>query len=239
MRIKNKKKSKKTKNSEENKKKVRRTKKNRLINLKKTNKKIEKINKISDSASSKTEIKKNREDKILLESHKNTEKKLKLTKKEEKELKLNESKIKKLLEIKHLEELFFVISLLNSKQVALFIEHYKNSRIEKSPDSRVDSIIKNSSDHNSLIESIKKELASELYDELEKIKENISKLNKRGYDTFIESVRVISIPLKINLFLATGKKEDLYKVKKIINSVNLSLKEKMEELENKQSTSSK
>ena len=156
---------------------------------------------------------------------------IKITPKEIKKLRITEAKIKKMLNVEHLEELFYIINLLDNKQISLFIKHYKNSEIEKSKDQRIDSIIRNAKNSFDLIKTLKKELATQLSEELGELKTNISEINKGGIDTYMESIKVMSIPLKIGIFLATGKREDFYKIKKMLSAIKDTLKPKQIELE--------
>lgn len=160
----------------------------------------------------------------------NKSEKIKIAPEKIKNLSITEAKIKKMLSVEHLEELFHILNLLDDKQISLFLQHYKNSEIEKSKDQKIDTLIKSAKDDHELLESLKKELSLQLSEELEKLKANISELTKKGIDTYIESIKTLSIKSKVRMFLATGKKEDFYKVKKMLFSLDESLKPKREEL---------
>ncbi len=147
-------------------------------------------------------------------------------------IRITESKIKKLLDFDHLEELFHVINLLTDSQVEEFIKHYKNSEIAGSKDKKIDSIFKKSKTKKDLIDSLKKELINSLKAEYNDLKEKISSQRKKGYDVYIEDLKSMSIPLKIKMFNATSEKNDFYKIKKIIHEVKESLEYKINQKEN-------
>jgi len=151
---------------------------------------------------------------------------IKISSEERKKLRMTEAKIKKMLDVAHLEELFHILNLLNDKQISLFIQHYKNSEIEKTSDQKLDLLIKNSENYNDLLEALKKELVAKLSDELIDVKATISDVLKGGVDAYVETVKAMSIPLKIRIFEATGSKDDYYKVKKILHSLEESLEPK-------------
>lgn len=139
------------------------------------------------------------------------------------EIELTEKKIKTLLDVQHLEELFFLVNLLNDKQIEIFLEHYKKAEISPSPDAKVDTIIKSSKNKIELVNEIKKELVESLKDSRDKIRQKISELRKKGADVFVEDMKSLNIPQKIKLFAATSKKEDFYKIKKTIEEVSIEL----------------
>ena len=142
-----------------------------------------------------------------------------LSSNEKRDLKITESKIKKLLDINHLEELLHVISILNSNQLEVFISHYKSKAFPNSKDKKVDLLINNSKSSKDLLLNVKNELISELEDEHINLKSDLSGIRKKGIDVYVESVKLMSLPLKIKIFSATEKKEDFYKVKKIISEI--------------------
>ncbi len=141
----------------------------------------------------------------------------------EKKLRLSERKIKSLLGVGHLEELFYLLGILKDDDVNAFIKHYKELKI-KSEDTKVDRIMLGARDSNELLGLLKKELIGLLNEEYDKLKQEISSERKRGADVYIEDISAMTIPLKIKMFSATAKKKDYYKVKKIIATVEKSLK---------------
>ena len=145
------------------------------------------------------------------------EKAIKIKKKEKK--RITETKIKKLLNIEHLGELFYLLHLLNAEDIGKFIMHYKESKVI-SKDERVDRIIRNSKDSKDLFELLKKELIEELNEEYAEIRGDISVERKKGKDVYIEDIASMSIPLKIRMFNATSEKRDYYKVKKLLHRIN-------------------
>ncbi len=136
---------------------------------------------------------------------------------------ITESRIKKLLDFEHLEELFHVLNMLNDKQVESFIKHYKASK-DKTKDKKIDKIIKESSSRKELIEKIKDELVAMLNSEYALLKEEISSKRKSGKDVYIEDLKLMSVPGKIKMFNATSDKKDFYSAKKILHEVRESLK---------------
>lgn len=156
----------------------------------------------------------------------------KIDRKENKNLKITEKKIKKLLDFKHLEELYFILHLLNNKQIESFINHYKNSKIKNSKDQKIDALIKRSRTSSELFNSVKLELIKSKKEEYIKIKQEISSLRKKGLDVYIEDIKLMSVPLKIKIFDATSDKKDLYRINKIIIDIQSSLADKKTEIEN-------
>ncbi len=150
------------------------------------------------------------------------------------EIKLTEAKIKTLLDVQHLEELFFLVNLLNDKQIEIFLQHYKKSEIPPSPDAKVDTIVKNSKNKLELVNSIKSELLESLKDSQDKIRQKVSELRKKGADVFIEDLKSLNIAQKIKLFNATAKKEDFYKIKKVHEEVSAELKSIEEKMPKKE-----
>ncbi|GBE20010.1 hypothetical protein BMS3Abin17_00742 [archaeon BMS3Abin17] len=136
---------------------------------------------------------------------------------------ITESKIKKLLNFEHIEELFHLLHILNDEQVELFIEHYKNQEREQLVDKKIDAMINKSRTKYELMNNLRAELINSLNLEYRDLKERISSLRKKGKDTYIEDIKVMSLPPKIKLFNATNDKQDFYKIKKITSEVSMSL----------------
>ncbi len=144
-------------------------------------------------------------------------------------LKFTEKKIKSLLDVEHLEELLHIMHILKNEDIEIFIKHYKKSKI-KSRDEKIDKIIKNCKNSHDLLDSLKKELIEELYNEYENLRKEISDKRKIGCDVYIEDVNSMSIPLKIKMFDATSERKDYYKVRKLIKDIKdkLNLKKSKE-----------
>lgn len=155
-----------------------------------------------------------------------------INRKENKNLKITEKKIKKLLDFEHLEELYFILHLLNDKQIESFINHYKNFKIKNSKDQKIDALIKRSKTSSELFDLVKLELIKSKKEEYIKIKQEISGLRKKGFDVYIEDIKLMSVPLKIKIFDATSDKKDLYRINKIIIDIESSLTSKKIEIEN-------
>ncbi len=183
-----------------------------------TKKKVKKKIPIKKSKNQMSKIKKKTSLPKISVDKKESKKEVTLSDKEKASLKLTESKIKKLLDVAHIEELLYMIHLLNEKQAAKFIEHYKQSEI-KSEDRKIDGIIRKSNDLKELLNYLNEELVNSLKDEHEKIKEKMHFLRKKGFDVYIEDIRLMAIPLKIDLFKATMNKDDFYKIKKSLSDI--------------------
>ncbi len=142
-------------------------------------------------------------------------------------LSLDEEKIKEFLDIGHLYELLYLISILKNEEIKNFIEHYKQNAI-KSRDDKIDRLIRNSKSEKDLILNLKKELTNTLNEDYIDLRKEISIERKKGVDLYIEDITSMSIPLKIRMYSATMKKEDYYKIKKIFEDVRNSIKLKKE-----------
>ncbi|MFH1801984.1 MAG: hypothetical protein ABH864_00870 [archaeon] len=142
-----------------------------------------------------------------------------------------DEKIKALLDFDHIEELFYTLNILKDKEIKTFLEHYKKSEIPPSRDKKIDLAIRGSNTDIELKENIRDEIISHLEDEIQELKTRLSTLTKKGKDVYVEHVKLMTAPLKINVFKATAKKEDFYKIKKITSSVDEKIKPKEEELE--------
>lgn len=142
-----------------------------------------------------------------------------------------DEKIKALMDFEHIEELFYTLNILKDKEVKQFLEHYKNSDISPTNDKKVDLIVRNSENHYKLKDNIRDEIVSSLDEEIQELKSRMSALTKKGKDTYVEMIKLMTAPLKIKIFKATGKKDDFYKAKKIVSSVEETIKPKEEELE--------
>ncbi len=139
-------------------------------------------------------------------------------------------KIKALLDFAHIEELFYTLTILKDKEIKTFLEHYRKSEISPARDKKLDLAIRNSTNQFELIDNIRNELIKSLEDEIQEVKNRLSALSKNGKDVYVEKMKLLTTPLKIKVFKATGKKEDFYKIKKIISQVDEQIKPKEEEL---------
>jgi hypothetical protein len=102
--------------------------------------------------------------------------------------------------------------------VTKFLKHCKKAKA-KAKDATLAKIISSSKDSNDLIQNLKKEIISSADRELEEIKQRLTTSRKQGEDCLIEELRLMSLPSKIRLFDATENKDDLNKIKQIINSL--------------------
>ncbi len=132
---------------------------------------------------------------------------------------VSDSKILKLLDVSHLDELFYLISILEDKEINLFLEHYKKVSSIDSKDEKLDRLIKNSKNRFELLENIRKEIINKMNDEYLELRSKISTLRKKGEDIYIEDITSLNIPHKIRMFDATSKKEDYYKAKKMLENI--------------------
>jgi len=131
---------------------------------------------------------------------------------------LSDAKIKKLLDFEHIEELYFLLGILSDKDIDTFIAHYKGATVGPTREARLDTLIKNAAKSYDLAHAIRDELAKRLLDEYDEIRGEMRVYRKKGIDVFVEDVVSMQIPLKVRLFKATGKKEDFYKVKKMLGA---------------------
>jgi len=150
---------------------------------------------------------------------------------EKSKLKITESKIKQLLDLSHLEELFHILELLNDKQIEKFIEHYNGQKVSNSKDPKIDLILKKSSTKIEILDKLKKQLTDSVQGEYADARREISFLRKKGIDVYVEDLKSMKVPLKIRMFNATSSKKDYYAIKKILEEVNVVLKEKRKEFE--------
>jgi hypothetical protein len=160
-------------------------------------------------------------------------KQVNLSQEDSSKLSIDEDKIKSLLDFKHLEELFYIILMLNDLQIEKFIEHYNSGQFPKAKEPKLDMLIRNSKDANQLVVGLKNELVSSLLDDERNVKSEMSKLRKKGADLFVEGLKILSVPLKIRLFSSTFNKKDYYNVKKIFSDIRESMKIKEAELSDK------
>ena len=137
------------------------------------------------------------------------------TEKDNFRISIAESKIKKLVEVDNIEELFHILTILKDEDIEKFLEHYKGYNFDK----KMQEIIKNSNNGSDFIKLVGKSLVGNLKQEYESIMAEISKKRKKGSDLYMEDIKSMSIPLKIRIFEATLKKEDFYNVKKLIHEV--------------------
>ncbi len=136
---------------------------------------------------------------------------------------LTDTKIKKLLTISHIEELYFLLNTLSDTDIERFIKHYQASEIAHAKEPRVDAMVSQAENSHMLRKQVQKELATQLLEEYETIKGDISTYRKNGIDTYLESLKLMSVPLKVKMFTATTSKEDFYKVKKILETVKTTI----------------
>ena len=136
---------------------------------------------------------------------------------------MSDTKIKKFLDFKHIEELFLMLNLLNEVELTKFIAHYKEARHSLKIDKKIDKIILHAQTSQELLNELKNEIVILLRKEHEDIHQEISTLRKRGRDMFIEDLKLMKISPKIRLFEVTGSKSDFYAVKKIIDSLQKSI----------------
>lgn len=125
---------------------------------------------------------------------------------------------------KHLsdaDDLFYFVSILDKNTIEQFLAHY-NGGAKKNAE--IDDILKKSKTAEELIDKLKKKITSKLTDEYQSICDEIGKRRKKGIDTYIEELRLISVPPKIKMFESTMDKKDFYKVKKILDDIMQSLK---------------
>jgi hypothetical protein len=139
--------------------------------------------------------------------------------------KLTEAKIKKLVSFEHEEELFHILAILDDKELSSFMQHYKNAEMPQTTDKKLDQIIRAAESPKELIMKVKAYLAELAEDEYKKVKDTISARRKKGFDVFIEWLRISSIPQKIKLFKATSLKRDYLKIRNTLTEISNALEE--------------
>lgn len=140
----------------------------------------------------------------------------------------------KLAKLGNIEEFYFLIGILNPKEIEKFILHYKKKHHEIDEKHKViDAILLRSKNMKELMESTREALAKSLEMEYENIKMKISGLRKKGVEMNIEGLKIMNIPQKIKMFEATFEKKDYYKVKQIMHEVENLILEKKPQEENK------
>lgn len=136
--------------------------------------------------------------------------------------KISKSRLDKLVEVDNIEELYLMVNLLDKKKIESFIEHYKKTKLkEKSVVSR---ILHKVISKEELSISLQQEIINHLKDRYDNISSKISEERKKGRDIYFEWIKSMSIPLKIKLYSATFDKKDYYKVIKILDELENSLK---------------
>jgi hypothetical protein len=209
--------------------------------MKKTKSKIKTVSKRKPlQGATRSSIKKAVVKKTPLKIPKHFNKKLQKTKGPRKKRKIiiTEEKIKQLLDFKHIEELFYLIHILNHPQVEIFLKHYKESQPRKTIDKKLDAMIRKSETKEELVNLLKRELTASLDLEYRKITQKIAAAEKNGHDPYIEKLKAESIPSRIKLFSSTAAKEDYYRVKKVLldienelNSLKREFKKEDKEME--------
>lgn len=126
---------------------------------------------------------------------------------------LTQSKIKKLLDVEHIEELFLLLNVLKYEEIKDFIEHYNNSETK---DKELSAIIEKSKAPELLINNIRDRLALEFTNKYESLKEEITENRKKGKDASLADITLMSAPYKILLFKTTESKKEFFKIKKIL-----------------------
>jgi hypothetical protein len=137
---------------------------------------------------------------------------------------ITEEKIKNLLDFKHIEELFFLVHLLNHSQVEIFLKHYRMSKPRKKIDKKLDSIVRKAATKDNLVSALKTKLVYSLDAEYSRINKEIARAEKSGHDLYVEKLKIESIPNKIRLFNNTANNSDYYKVKRVLFEIENELK---------------
>jgi len=131
-----------------------------------------------------------------------------------------EKKFEYFVDVGNLEELNYLINLLDPHQIEKFMHHYKEKKHPKNvEDFQTYKVVTTSKDYKELIERLKEGLGEKLISEYDDLKKEISDIRKKGGDVLIEDLKLSSVPLKIKLFKATMEKKDFYKIKKILKEV--------------------
>jgi len=152
---------------------------------------------------------------------KNRREKLKEATKKERKKPLTKKKLDELAEIKDIEEFYHIIEVLKEKDFNKFIDHYKN----KSQNNEIIEIIKKSKDKKELLILLKQKIIAYLKEKQSEIERKLSEKRKQGKDLYMQSLKYMSIPLKIKIYEATLQKKDLYRIKNIIDDLEKDLLE--------------
>lgn len=138
------------------------------------------------------------------------------------QVRLNEARLEKLIEIDDIEEFYYLVSILNDSQTEKFISHYKERKGKN--EHVIAKIMHNSKSRRELLKLLESEIVSHLRERYSNISSKITEERKKGGDVYFEWIKSMSIPLKIRLYEATLEKKDFYKIKKLLDDLELELK---------------
>lgn len=120
------------------------------------------------------------------------------------------------------EELLYLISILDKREIDTFLGHYSKSKI-KTKNKKLNQMLKKANNSEKLLKSLKKHIISSINERYSSIKKELKKEKK---ETSIEQLKLIVIPSKIKLFESTFDKKDFYKIKRTLDEISVSLKQK-------------
>ena len=140
----------------------------------------------------------------------------------QKKVRLNEKRLNHLVEIEDIEELHYIISILNYEQIARFIQHFKKRKLLNKKES-LSVMINNAKSPQELLTLLKQGSLEHLNKRYDSICHKMSEQRKSGKDLKIELLKSKLIPLKIKMYAATDNKIDFYRVKKAIDNLEAEL----------------
>ncbi|PIN89821.1 hypothetical protein COU60_02745 [Candidatus Pacearchaeota archaeon CG10_big_fil_rev_8_21_14_0_10_34_76] len=123
------------------------------------------------------------------------------------------------------EELLYLISILDKREIDTFLGHYSKSKI-KTKNKKLNQMLKKANNSEKLLKSLKKHIISSINERYSSIIKELKKKKKEKKETSIEQLKLIVIPSKIKLFESTFDKKDFYKIKRTLDEISISLKQK-------------
>ncbi len=135
---------------------------------------------------------------------------------------LSEKKLNHLLKIGDVEEFYYLANILKENEIEAFIEHYKLKK-PNPKENRISAMIHRAKTPSELLDIVKSESANHLKERYDDLKKLISEKRKKGKDVYVPDIKLMSVPLKIKIYLATMEKKDFYKVKKMLDDIQAEL----------------
>jgi hypothetical protein len=136
--------------------------------------------------------------------------------------KLTEKQLHLLSHVHSLEDLNHVISIIPSSEHDLLLSSLKKNKHILS-DNALKEVISASKDPYSLNKLLSESLSTKLKEEYDDLYYAISNIRKKGKDTFLLDLDMMSVPLKIKMFKSTFSEKDYYKAKRLIETIKKNL----------------
>lgn len=131
--------------------------------------------------------------------------------------KIRESHIKKVSKVSTAEDLFLLTSNFkkeDNKKLHALLNKENSIKKKTEKDKEIVRILKKGKDPLIINESISSVLIEEIENRYSEIKEKGSEQRKKGKDTLIAELKLMSAQYKLKLFKATKDKKDYLKIKK-------------------------